>query len=83
LVAAATRALRGDHDAARAQTLLEDYLRRYPGGLLAEEALALAVEAAAAHDDARAARLGAEYLRRYPQGRFRGAAEDARRRFAH
>lgn len=83
MVAAAVKVLRGDQDAKRAHDLFEEYLREYPQGLLAEEALALAVEAAGAHDDPQAARLGTEYLRRYPTGRFRGVAEQARQRFSH
>jgi hypothetical protein len=77
LVMAAVRALRREHDPARAGLLLDDYLRRYPSGVLAEEALALAIEAASARGDARAAALARMYLARYPQGRFQHAARAA------
>lgn len=76
LVHAAMGALRRDHDPGRAGVLLADYLRRYPSGALAEEALALSIEAALARRDGSAAALGAEYLCRFPRGRF---AELARR----
>jgi hypothetical protein len=81
MLATAVRVLRGDHDPKRAQAMLESYLRRYPHGLLVEEALAMAVEAAAAHDDRKALTLAADYLRRYPAGRFRSVAESAMQRF--
>jgi TolA-binding protein len=77
LVMAAVRALRREHDPARAGLLLDDYLRRYPSGVLSEEALALAIEAASARGDARAAALARMYLARYPQGRFQHAARAA------
>ncbi len=83
LLATAVQALRGDHDPKRAQSLLEDYLKRYPRGMLAEEALAMAVEAAAAHGDRKTSSLAETYLRRYPGGRFRGVAESAVQRFGH
>jgi TolA-binding protein len=79
-VAGAVKSLRVEHDPTRAMVLFDKYLRRYPDGSLAEEALALEIEAAAQQDDARAARLGREYLRRYPAGRFRTMAEEAQRR---
>jgi TolA-binding protein len=71
LVAAALRALRREHDAARAGALVEEYLGKWPAGALTEEAMALAVEAAAARHDARAADWAQRYLRRFPNGRFR------------
>jgi hypothetical protein len=71
LVAAALRALRREHDPARAGALVEEYLGKWPGGALTEEAMALAVEAAAARHDARAAEWAQRYLRRFPNGRFR------------
>ena len=77
VVMAAVRALRREHDPARAGLLLDDYLRRYPNGVLAEEALALAIEAASARGDVRAAALARMYLARYPQGRFQHAASAA------
>jgi hypothetical protein len=78
IVLAAQRALRVEHAPDRAAVLLDDYLQRYPRGTLAEEALALAIEAAvASDDDARAGALGARYLQRYPRGRFATAAHAA------
>jgi hypothetical protein len=77
LVLAAVRALRREHDPGRAGTLLDDYIRRFPDGVLAEEALALAIEAASARGDGRAATLARAYLKRYPQGRFERAARAA------
>jgi hypothetical protein len=78
-VLAGMRALRVDHDPVRARGLLARYLERRPGGALAEEALALTIEAALAHQDDDAAALGALYLRRYPGGPFRGLALRAKR----
>ena len=49
-VVAGMRALRLDHDPVRARGLLAQYLERHPNGALAEEALALTIEAAAHHD---------------------------------
>jgi hypothetical protein len=78
LVLAAVRALRREHNPVRAGALLDDYIRRFPQGVLAEEALAVGIEAAVARLDTRAARLLAEqYLRRYPVGRFVGLARKA------
>jgi hypothetical protein len=76
-VAEAVRALRKQGDAARAQALLDQYLRTNPRGALAEDALALSIEAAAARKDPRAADYARRYLSRYPNGRFRGVAERA------
>ena len=76
-VLAGMRALRVDHDPVRARGLLSRYLDRRPYGALAEEALALTIEAAVAHHDADAAALGARYLRRYPAGPFRALALQA------
>jgi hypothetical protein len=74
LLMAAVRALRHDRDPARAATLLDNYLRRFPDGVLAEEALAYAIEAASVRGDARASALARSYLQRYPHGRFERAA---------
>ncbi|HVZ71552.1 MAG TPA: hypothetical protein VHJ20_04180, partial [Polyangia bacterium] len=79
LVATALRALRREHDPARAGALVEDYLRQWPNGALTEEAMALAVEAAAARHDARAAAWADRYLRRFPNGRFRDAVSASAR----
>ena len=73
----ATRVLRGERDPARAGALLDAYFRRFPHGALAEEALALAIEAAEARGDARARVLARRYLGRYPSGHFRELAERA------
>ena len=73
----ATRALRSERDAARAGALLDEYFRRFPRGALGEEALAVAVEAAAARGDARVHALGRRYLQRYPDGHYREAVERA------
>ena len=73
----ATRALRRERDPARAGAVLDDYFRRFPRGTLAEEALAVAIEAASARGDARARSLGRRYLARYPDGHFREVAERA------
>jgi hypothetical protein len=88
MVAAAVRALRRDHDAARAGALLETYVRRWPNGALVEEAMALSIEAAQAQeqghlqggaDDLAARALAHRYLQRFPTGRF---SETARRALA-
>ncbi len=76
-VLAGMRALRLDHDPVRARGLFAQYLERRPNGALAEEALALTIEAAVAHHDGDAAALGARYLRRYPAGPFRALALQA------
>jgi hypothetical protein len=78
-VLAGMRALRLDHDPVRARTLLARYLERHPNGALAEEALALTIEAAVAHQDGDAPTLGARYLRQYPGGPFRELASRAKR----
>jgi hypothetical protein len=76
-VAEAVRALRKQGDFARAQALLDHYLKNNPRGALAEDALALSIEAAAARKDPRAADYARRYLARYPNGRFRAVAERA------
>ena len=65
-------AVRRDHDAARASTLIDFYLQHYPIGPLVEEALALRVETAVAKGAApvSVAALAAEYQRRFPSGRY-------------
>ena len=74
-VVAAIRAWRSDGDAARAQRLLDGYLRDNPRGALAEDALALSIEVAAARKDPRAVTQAKRYLAAYPKGRFRSLAE--------
>jgi hypothetical protein len=73
------RALRLDRDPVRARALLARYLDRRPNGALAEEALALSIEAAVAHHDPDAATLAVRYLRRYPAGAFGALAREAQR----
>ena len=79
LVAEGLRALRLDHDPPHARALLGAYLTRHPSGALAEEALALSIEAAVSHHDPDAATLAARYLQRYPSGPFRALAQQAAR----
>lgn len=74
LVAAAIQALRKNHDPARARRLLNQYLRANPHGALAEEALALSIEAANDMGDPRTATLACRYLSLYPNGRSRALA---------
>lgn len=82
LVFDSMRALRRDGHPDRAARLLDEYLRRYPNGALAEEALALSIEAAVQRGDSRARELADRYLARYPSGQFQKAAERARARFS-
>lgn len=70
LVHAALRSLRaGDVD--RALVLAEDYLERFPDGLLVEEAWVVALDAAIARGDDSATERARGYLARFPAGRFR------------
>jgi hypothetical protein len=78
LVLQGLRALRHDGDPKEAARLLEEYRERVPDGALAEEALALSIEAALARGDESAAQLAETYLSRYPNGRFRDAAKRAK-----
>jgi hypothetical protein len=71
----AARALRGEGNAERALRILES--SGEVSGPLAEEALALRIEAASARGDARAAALARSYLARYPGGRYREQAQRA------
>ncbi len=68
-------ALRKERDPARAQALLEEHLREHPHGALAEDALALSIEAAAARHDPKAKEYARRYLAKYPQGRFKPLAQ--------
>jgi hypothetical protein len=72
----AAKALRHDADPERALRLLER-----PGasitGPLAEEALALRIEASGVHRDGRQAKLAAAYLAQYPNGRYKELATKA------
>ena len=76
-VVAAIQALRGDGDPERAGKLLAEYLKTYPRGALAEEALALSIEAAAARKSPAAKTFATQYLKEYPNGRFHRTAEQA------
>ncbi len=76
-VSAAMRALRVERNPVRARALLARYLGEHPNGSLAEEALAMTIEAALAHRDADATALAARYLRLYPQGSFQVLARQA------
>jgi hypothetical protein len=76
-VSAAMRALRVERNPARARALLARYLGEHPNGSLAEEALAMSIEAAIAHHDADVASLAARYLRLYPRGSFQALARQA------
>ena len=79
LLVDAMLALRRARDFERAGALLENYLTKYPRGALREEAIALAVEAAAARTDlARRDYWASVYLKDYPTGRFRGFVEASR-----
>ena len=73
-VVAAIKALRQDRDPDRASRLLASYLRTYPRGALAEEAIALSIEAADARHSPTARAFAERYLREYPQGRFQSTA---------
>ena len=77
-VSAAMRALRVERNPARARGLLARYLSEHPNGNLAEEALAMSIEAAIAHHDADVADLASRYLRTYPQGSFQTLARQAK-----
>jgi hypothetical protein len=69
----AAKALRGDGDPERARRLLES--SETERGPLAEEALALRIEAANASGDRRAKSLAQSYLARYPGGHYRDVAQ--------
>jgi hypothetical protein len=72
----AAKALRHDADPKRALQLLEPPGSRITGPL-AEEALALRIEASAARGDGRRAKLAAAYLAQYPNGRYKELATKA------
>lgn len=75
LLVEAARALRVAREPTRARALARRYLERQPSGPLADEALAISMEAAFDHRDPDAATLGAKYLARFPHGAFRALAE--------
>lgn len=72
----AAKALRHEGDPERALRLLERPGTRIAGPL-AEEALALRIEASVAKGDGRQAKLAAAYLAQYPNGRYRELAKKA------
>ncbi len=74
------RALRVEGDPVRARAFLSEYLDRHPRGTLAEEALAISIEAALAHRDPDAPALGARYVAAYPGGAFGALARQAEAR---
>ena len=76
-VVQAIQALRTERDPARAQALLNDYLRANPRGALSGDALALSIEAASAQHDPRAAEYARRYLASYPKGKYRDLAKRA------
>ena len=76
-VVQAIQALRTEHDPARAQSLLNDYLKAQPRGALSGDALALSIEAASAQNDPRAADYARRYLSRFPNGKYRELAQRA------
>jgi outer membrane protein assembly factor BamD (BamD/ComL family) len=77
LVQNAVKELRHGGDAREASRLLERYRVQNPDGVLAEEALALSIEAAVAKRDPEAKLLARQYLSKYPNGRFAPAARRA------
>lgn len=76
-VVRALRALRQEGQPARAGALLERYLEEQPQGALAEEALALSIEAALSENSERASAFARRYLKSYPEGRYRSVARRA------
>ena len=76
-VVQAIQALRTERDPARAQALLNDYLKANPRGALSGDALALSIEAASAQHDPRAAEYARRYLAAYPKGKYRDLAKRA------
>jgi hypothetical protein len=78
LVLEAIAALRNRGDGVRAGALLSEYLKSRPNGLLAEDATALAIEAAMArHDERGSGELSRRYLKQFPNGRYRAFAFQA------
>ena len=76
-VVEAIQALRTERNPARAQALLNDYLKSNPRGTLSGDALALSIEAASAQHDPRAAEYARRYLASYPKGKYRDLAKRA------
>ena len=73
----AMKALRAEGDPAKAQGLLNDYMKQHPNGMLSEDALALSIEAAAARRDPRAKDYARRYLAQFPNGKYRALATRA------
>jgi TolA-binding protein len=71
----ATRALRHEGNPGKARRILSEYRRKFPGGAMSEEAMALSIEVAQRQGDPEARHLAARYLERYPSGHFRSRAE--------
>jgi hypothetical protein len=69
--------LRVDRDPKLARALANRYLEWHPRGVLADEALAISIEAAIENNDADVRALSAQYLAQFPRGSFRGLAERA------
>jgi len=82
-VLAALRLLRRAHDPVHARVLLDVYLRQHPDGMLAQEALAISIEAAVSHHDADAASLATRYLTLYPSGPYSALAQQTLRATGH
>ncbi len=76
-VVEAIQALRTERDPARAQALLDEYLKSNPHGSLSGDALALSIEAASARHDPRASDYAKKYLALYPKGKYRDLAKRA------
>src|SRR6478752_578427 len=76
-VVQAIQALRTERDPARAQALLNEYLKANPRGALSGDALALSIEAASAQHDPRAAEYARRYLASFPKGKYRDLAKRA------
>jgi hypothetical protein len=74
----AAAALRREGDPAKAAKLLES-INSQKSGPLAEEALALRIEAAMSQRDPRAREFATAYLGRYPTGRYVAVAREALR----
>jgi hypothetical protein len=78
LVLEALHELRRHQNVVRASDLLANYLRMHPRGALAQDALALSIEAASIRSDAQAQGAWARrYLSEFPNGRYRALSLEA------